>query len=1029
MDVAVLGPLRVRVGASWASIDGRRQRLVFGALLAQDGQVVPADRLVDIVWAGDPPPTGLQSLRYHVKKLRDLLTPGRADGDSGPIETVGSGYRLVVERDRVDACRFERLATAGARLVVDRRRDRAVEVFDRALGLWRGEAWQDFRYEAFAQPMTRRLDELRLVCTEDRIRARLGRGEHHDLVPELKELTDRYPLRERFWAQLMISLDRAGRRGEALEVHAMARTVLGTTLGVDPGPALRGVYDRIVASPTDATATVARTGSATPITVPRRRSSFVGRAAELDDLGRLLTRRRLVTVTGPGGVGKTSLAIEASERTAPTARVAFVDLATAPPGEDVASEIVRSLHARGLVGRTDLDDAASHIGDDDWLLLLDNCEHVTRSVAETVDELLRRCRTLTVLATSRRPLRVEGEHVLLLGSLSLPHTTDVAAVEQSDAVRLFVDRAETARGRFALTVENRRPVVEVCRRLDALPLAIELAAAQLRVVGVDELLTLLDRPLGVLVGGTSNDPRHRTLLATLRWSYDLLPDHARALLRRLSVFRGPVDLDTVITVCASDDLTGDAMLPALAELVDGSLVQRRDGHLALLDTVRAFADQQITGDSERNDLRERHAACFAERIGRDADFGSADQIAVAQQVRVDADNAAAALDWAIDADRPDLALPLLAGAAGYWYAAPHGNNHLVWLAERLDDVDLPTSPQLARALCTLGLSLPSMGLLRQARAVAEALERVATRLDDPEHHADALWVRAAIATVVGDVRASRDLFARGVDLLRTIGHPKLSQFLFDLAERELQLGDATSAASLTDELHTLATNAAQPLSEARAVLMRGRVAHHHGDVQVGIVEATRALARVRHLDLTGPQADPLVALCEMAITAEDWDLAVRSGRGLEQLLTSNGEIAALPVAQATLALATLAHGDENLATRRAADGLSLMLDTGAFFALDHVLLASIRMLTTLDQHDHAAELLAMRRTRRDLAATVDPLPVRWLLASDRVGRDRAEISGSRRAIGPSDELITAVALDRLSLTATTSGAVGASPTG
>lgn len=209
----------------------------------------------------------------------------------------------------------------------------------------------------------------------------------------------------------------------------------------------------------------------------------------------------------------------------------------------------------------------------------------------------------------------------------------------------------------------------------------------------------------------------------------------------------------------------------------------------------------------------------------------------------------------------------------------------------------------------------------------------------------------------------------------------------------------------------------------------GRVAHHHGDVQVGIVEATRALARVRHLDLTGPQADPLVALCEMAITAEDWDLAVRSGRGLEQLLTSNGEIAALPVAQATLALATLAHGDENLATRRAADGLSLMLDTGAFFALDHVLLASIRMLTTLDQHDHAAELLAMRRTRRDLAATVDPLPVRWLLASDRVGRDRAEISGSRRAIGPSDELITAVALDRLSLTATTSGAVGASPTG
>jgi predicted ATPase/DNA-binding SARP family transcriptional activator len=973
MDVAVLGPLRVRVGGDFTAIAAPKQRLIFGVLLDQAGRVVSGDRLLDDVWSGQPPQGGLKALRYHVSKLRDVLVPGRVHGDEGPIRTAGSGYQLVVEPDEIDANRFERLASDGAQLVANQQWEDARRVLGEALSLWRGDALHDFRYEEFAQAPIARLEELRLVCLEDLIDARLGLGDHIDLIGELNELTTRHPLRERLWAQSMIALYRAGRQAEAAHTYETACVVLGEELGVEPNPALRHLLQQVIDQslpfrPKDERAAA----------LPHRSSSFVGRTSELEDVARLVTSRRLVTVVGPGGVGKTSVAIEAARGASQTTEgLSFVDLAVISKSSDVVAHIARACGVVAATGRATIEDTIEHLDRGSHLLVIDNCEHVAPAVASAITALLLSCPNVTVLATSRQPLHIDGEHLYPVHPLPFDEHDEF----DSDAVRLFADRAAAACGHFLVDERNRAVVVETCRRLDGLPLALELAAARLRVLSVDELYERLDQRFELLVDDHAAHERHRALLATVNWSHELLSREAQTLLRRLSVLRGRFDLEAVVGVFT--DLCRNAdVLDLVSELVETSFLTKSnqpEGGFTMLETIREFASQQLEHSGESADVFERHARYFAGRAAQRPVIGSRQELIHMRRWHADSENHTAALDWSLQHGEPDLTIRLGAGLALHWYTAARGDEALRWLLASLDAGERAASPERAEALCSLGQALPWIGRHEEAAAVADEMDRIAAQLHMPEIEADALDVRAVRALVAGDISGSRRLIDLAVVVLRSAESTKVTVFLWQLAYLELLLGNADRSAALVDELELLGTQWDQPLTTGRVALLRGQIAYFAGDLGLAFSEMTSSLSEIRRLGLIGPQAPPLRSLCGMAVTAERWDLAESTAREFVTLATSTGEIAALPHGHNALAAVSLARGEFDQASRHVADGLAVIRRTRSAVTLDDTLLAAARVATAHGRPQAAATLHAARERRHRMLGLIDPVPVARLI--------------------------------------------------
>ena len=969
MDVAVLGPLRVRVAGDFTALAAPKQRLIFGVLLDQAGRIVSGDRLLDDVWSGQPPQGGLKSLRYHVSKLRDVLVPGRVHGDEGPIHTVGSGYQLVVEPDEIDANRFERLASDGAHLVANQRWEEARRVLGEALSLWRGDALHDFRYEEFAQAPIARLEELRLVCLEHLIDARLGLGDDVDLVGELNELTIRHPLRERLWAQSMIALYGAGRQAEAARTYETACVVLGEELGVEPNPALQHLHQQVIDQslpfrPKDERATA----------LPHRTSSFVGRTSELEDVAHLVGSRRLVTVVGPGGVGKTSVAIEAARIGHPAMEgLSFVDLAVITQSSDVVPHIARACGVVAATGRATLEDTIEHLGRGSHLLVIDNCEHVAPAVTSAITALLRSCRNVSVLATSRQPLHISGEHIYPVD----PLPSDEHDGYDSDAVRLFVDRAAAASGQFTVDEQNRAVIVEICRRLDGLPLALELAAARLRVLSVVELHARLDRRFELLVDDHPSDERHRTLLDMVTWSHELLSREAQTLLRRLSVFRGRFDLEAAVGVFTDDSRNGD-VLDLVNQLVETSFLTKSnepDGGFTMLETIREFASQQLEHSGESADVLERHARHFAGRAALRPMVGSRQELTHMRRWHADVENHTAALDWSIQHGDPDLTIRLAGGLALHWYTAARGDEALRWLLAALDAGERAATPERAEALCSLGCALPWIGRHEEAAAVADELDRVADQLQLPEIVAAALCVRTARAVVAGEISESRRLTDLAVTVLRSAESPKLTEFLWDLAYFELLLGNADRSAALVTELERLGLRWDQPLTTGRVALLRGQLAYFAGDVGLGISEVTLSLSEMRRYGLIGPQGPPLRTLCGMAVTAERWDLAESTAREFVTLATSTGEIAALPHGHNALAAVWLARGDFDQASQHVTDGLAVIRRTRSAYTLDDTLLAAARVANAHGRSQEAATLHAARESRHRTLGLIDPVPV------------------------------------------------------
>ncbi|WP_051467783.1 ATP-binding protein [Actinomadura oligospora] len=598
MKFSVLGSLEVRDGERPVAVGAGRPRLLLLMLLAAANRTVTDDALTDGLWPDGPPASARKNLHSYVHQLRQIMD------DPGRIVRDDTGYRLTAADGEVDARRFEDLV-ARARETGDPRRRGAL--FAEALGLWRGAAFSGHADSARLRDEALRLDELRLTVVEEHVEADLALGRHERLVPELSALVRNHPLRERPAAQLMVALYRSGRRAEALEVYREVRARLADELGLDPSPTLRGTHQAVLTGDPalDLEETPPWRGPRCPV------EDVIGRDRECADLARLVRTRRLVTVTGPGGVGKTTVALRVAARDAPPGGVAVLALAHLSPDDDVFAELAALLDVagNGEAARLGVEERLRGRG---RLLVLDNCEHLAHACARLVARLLAACPDLRILATGRRPLGVPGEVVRPLAPLPVP-----AAGEVTDAVRLFTRRAsESAPGVDLEAFPG--AAGRVCRAVDGLPLALELAAARLRAFAPDELANHLEDDLALLsAGGTAVEPRHRTLAATIDWSCRLLDEPGRVLLARLSVFHDGFTADTARRVCSGPDLPGKRVPAVLAALVDDSLVQPYRGaagpRFRLLETVRDHARDRLDERGETAVLRDRHLAYWLDR--------------------------------------------------------------------------------------------------------------------------------------------------------------------------------------------------------------------------------------------------------------------------------------------------------------------------------------------------------------------------------------------------------------------------------
>jgi predicted ATPase/DNA-binding SARP family transcriptional activator len=838
----ILGATEVRgTDGSPTAVGGPRVRSLLALLLLDAGHLVTAERLIDGLYGEDPPRDAANALQSQVSRLRRGL-----GGDGALVEFHPAGYRLAVDPDSeehmVDVHRFGRLAGEGRRALAAGDHAKAAELLRTALDLWRGPALADVMDAPFAAAQAARLDEQRLAAVEDHAEAALALGGHRELVAELHDLVAAHPLRERARGLLMRALYGSGRQAQALEVFEDARRRLADELGTDPSAELAEIHLAVLRGDPSLTAPAARTlpPTSAPTGPPAQLTSFVGRDEELRRIAKSLADGRLVTLIGPGGAGKTRLAIEAAARE--QGEVCFVDLAplgsrstepgTSSPaaGTTVPQAVVSALGLRetGLLpSSTGADHQPDPVGrliaalaDRRTLLVLDNCEHVIDEAARLINRLLGACPGVRVLATSREPLAITGESLRPVPPLALPPS----GVPPGDAlgypaVRLFADRAAAVRPEFELAEANADGVVRICAALDGLPLAIELAAARVRSLPVAEIEgRLTDRFRLLSRGSRTAAPRHQTLYAVVKWSWDLLDEAERTLARRLTVFAGGATPQAAAQVC---DLPAEEVDELLAGLVDKSLVELADGRFRMLDTIRAFCAEQLAEAGERERLRRAHAAFFLD-LARSAEprLYRAEQLEWLARLAAEHGNLLGALRWAIaskTAADTDLALRLVAALSSYWYLRGLRSESAPLAVELLDSIGPEPPEGLAEEYVLCVLNAVASGAQEAALGPHWArMKSIVTTWDSPPRHSFVivLWAQAVgisgadmlDESVLGDDPWSQALAQVGGGFLGLYGGDMtVAEREFDLAlDGFRSIGDRWGMATALDTLSLLA---------------------------------------------------------------------------------------------------------------------------------------------------------------------------------------------------------------------------------
>ncbi len=838
----LLGPVEVRVNGRAIEFAGARQRLVLAMLLLAANQQVPAGRLADELWGEALPRDPAGALRTQISRLRRALGPA---GDS--LITVEGGYRLHVQRAQLDATRFEdalaeaATAPAGA----------ALGILDRALGLWRGPALGEFAGLPFAQPEALRLDELRVAARERQAELLMATECAAEAVAALQAVVAEHPERERARGLLMQALYRTGRHTDALATFRSWRQHLSEDLGLDPSPALERIEQDILRhalpSPESRPERPGRALLPLPVT------SFVGRDEDRLAVTELLGHARLLTLHGPGGVGKTRLALEVAAQIGSRYPdgVRFCDLAAIRGPATVTRAIA---NATGLSERAfrPLDDQlVKDLARCHMLLVLDNCEHVTDAVAIIADRLLRETRNVTILATSRERLGIDGEHVWPVRPLA-------ADGPGAPAVRLFLDRARAATPVVRYETGDAVEAAALCARLDGLPLAIELAAARLPGTTIAELAGNLDDRFGLLTAGHRADRRHHSLRAVVDWSYQQLLPAEQRLFRQLSVFRGWFDAS------AAREVAGAGTIPLVLDLVDRSLVTAdRDGDVTryrLLETLRDYGLERLVERGELDAAHVRHAHWAAGLVAQAArGLHGPDEAQWAARLDQHIDDLRAAHGWLAGQD-PALDLRMTAGL--HWFALWRCHSEVFrWADVSAAAAAGSRSPFYPEALASAALGAVYRGDLHAADTAARAAFAAARPLA-PIAARRPLEALGDVAIFRGELDRAASLYGRAHDLSAGAGDH------LDAAWDAASAAAALGYGNRLDEAHRLARQAQDAAEASGAPSALALAAWVMGEITAGTDPGQAGPQLLRAVGLAVPAGNRLVAgLAEVSLAA------------------------------------------------------------------------------------------------------------------------------------------------------------------
>ena len=841
MEFRVLGTVGISDGDGLLPLGGGMPRRLLAVLLAYRNSVVSIDRLVEILW-DDPPETAGATLQSYVSRLRRFVELGQG---RATLVNRAPGYILEVPDALVDAGRFQAGLAQGQALLEHDPYSRARPARGGAGRVARRHAYAEFADSEWIRPEAIHLEELRLVALDAAIDAELRIGRHQEVVGQLEALLVEHPWREQLSRHLMLALYRSGRQGEALRVASQFRSALGDELGLEPSAALKALETAILDErpelewvPPVVTAPRPASDGAdgrSRRSLPAETTSLVGRNQDVELASRLLDTGRILTLFGPGGVGKTRLAHRLARTVAPgfADGVRLVELAPVRDEQAVAAAVAGALDVQQRPNRSLVDSIVEFLDAQELLLVLDNCEHVLDTTSELVEQVLQWCPSVRVLATSREPLGIPAEVVWSVPPLPVPRNRDDAldALAAVPSVQLFVERARAARPDFALDESTRDAVVDICVRLDGVPLALELAAARMRSMSAAQLAERLPERFSVLAGSRrATDPRHRNLRDLVQWSYELLTPRQQSLFDRLSVFAGSFVLERAEAVCAMGEIGAGDVAGLLSALVDKSMVVAQtsgpETTYRLLETLREFGREQLMASPDAGAIRAAHATAHLNlvAIARDGLWGP-DEARWAEVLDASFDDIREAHGTAVETGDVEQALLLVVRLSEYSWrriryelltwadttvAMPGASDHPLYpiglgvvayggfvrgeLDEALEAGERALAVAAQRGVPTVGLAERAVGNVlfyqgRNAEAIGWTVRMVesTTSLGVPSLVAQALYMRSVALTSLGDHDAAVEAAALAATAAAEGGSPTA------LAQADYALGMSLEA--------------------------------------------------------------------------------------------------------------------------------------------------------------------------------------------------------------------------------------------
>ncbi|MGI9602333.1 MAG: BTAD domain-containing putative transcriptional regulator [Acidimicrobiales bacterium] len=891
--VGVLGPLEVSVAGRDIDIVAAKPLGVLAMLACQANTVVAIDQLIDALWETEPPRKAKPTFHTYISALRRALQ-GPDPDDPNPIETIEPGYRLRLDESESDLAQFRRLTSRADQAITAESTEEAHRELRAATALLRGPILAEFDHLEPIRLFATDMGERRCWALEQRIELDLS-VDPSAAIPELRAIVADNPYEERFWGQLMRSLYYTGNQAESLRTYQELRTILDHDLGLEPSPRLQQLEGAVLAQRLDPPARLSLSrGSSRPSTVPRSATLFVGRGEQLTRLDDLLKTSRLVSLVGAGGSGKTRLAAEAAATAAHRfgGRTWWVELAEVDDSRRIIDAIAAAI---GTIRRRQ-DDlyelVAEELDREPTLLVIDNCEHLIDEAALVAERLLNDCPTLTILATTREALAIAEERVEPVDPLPVAGVFELAlgrSDHPTDAATLFIDRATAASGGTA-PASGSLPLIEsVCSELDGIPLAIELAAALVAGMSVEEIGDrLVDRFEILTARRRTNRAQHRTLLSVVEWSYDLLDADERTLFCILGTFRGSFTGARAAALAKPFGLDADTVLP---NLVRKSMVRREPdvggrARYRMLTTLRTYALDRLEETGQRQAVEDHFVTIHVESADRWRYRMLTTAATWFEALAPDLLNYQAAIELALDRD-VDQALRLI--DAFSWYFNFLGSTERVqsWLTALLAEGGLDTR-QTAVALSASAALEMFGGSYGTTAELAESALVAARQANDIEILAGALVIRGATAIFEGNSQRAAQCFAECQPVLEQLGDDNnlaaamafwgvahrragdfeearrcldtayrlfadqgddrgLSLVMMNLARMAQADGDLDRAEPLCDEACALADRSLDSIVIGLSGLFRGRMAYDRGDFPLALEHLEKGLVHARIL--------------------------------------------------------------------------------------------------------------------------------------------------------------------------------------